>query len=247
MEERELAGGNASGIVVRKGNTVRKPATAATKVVRRYLQYLEARDLRVPRHFGLDSFGRQKLEFVDGVLAMDRPRLARAELGRVGQMVRELHDASAGFIWDAGDEFDSPIPAPGQELMCHNDLAPWNLVVGEADWVFIDWDAAAPSTRLWDLAYAAQSFAVNNPEAPPDAAAGDLQAFLRGYGPDDALRRELVPAMIERVAAMYQLLRSSHEAGIEPWGSMFSTGHGEHWAAVHRYLLEHRRLLNASD
>ncbi|WP_407645311.1 phosphotransferase [Brevibacterium pigmentatum] len=32
----------------------------------------------------------------------------------------------------------------------HGDLTPWNLLLGER-WVFIDWDSAAASARLWDL------------------------------------------------------------------------------------------------
>lgn len=245
MQEIELDGGNASGVVVRRGNTVRKAATAATEVVQRYLEHLQQRGLQVPQHFGLDDSGRQKLEYIEGSLAMDLPALSHAELERVGRMVRALHQASEDFHWEASDQFDSPITAPGQELMCHNDLAPWNLVIGER-WVFIDWDAAAPSTRMWDLAYAAQSFALNDPLAQPEQAAENLRAFLRGYQLEKPLHKELLPVMIERVGAMYELLRSSHQAGIEPWGSMYTRGHGAHWSAVRDYLTRHRTVLSSA-
>lgn len=245
MREIELEGGNASGVVVLSGGTVRKAATDSTFVVRRYLQYLQGQGLQVPRHFGLDERGRQKLEYIEGRLAIDGPALSHLELERVGRMVHKLHHASEGFVWNAGEQFESPITAPGKELMCHNDLAPWNLVVGER-WVFIDWDAAAPSTRLWDLAYAAQSFALNDPSVQPELAAENLRAFLRGYQPEEQLRGALMPAMIERVGAMYELLRSSHQRGVEPWGSMFTRGHGAHWSAVGDYLTRHRAVLGAA-
>ncbi|MHA7306423.1 BUD32 family EKC/KEOPS complex subunit [Arthrobacter sp. TMN-49] len=80
-------------------------------------------------------------------------------------------------------------------------MAPWNLLI-EDRWVFIDWDAAAPSTRLWDLAYATQTFTLNDASADPHVAARALAAFIDGYGTNDELRATLPVAMWQRQATL---------------------------------------------
>jgi hypothetical protein len=200
---------------------------------------------------GRDEHGRQVQEFVSGRLAMDAEPMTLPELRRVGSIVRAIHDASAGFVPDARAVWDSPIPAPGADLVCHNDLAPWNLIVG-ARWVFIDWDASAPSTRLWDLAYAAQAFTLNQVSQQPEEAAAGLAAFVAGYGASRAIRLKLPSVMGDRTAAMLELLSSSAAAGREPWGSMYVAGHGDHWAAATQYVRSnvevwHRALQATED
>ncbi|WP_205754704.1 hypothetical protein [Pseudarthrobacter sp. NamE5] len=93
-------------------------------------------------------------------------------------------------------------------------------------WVFIDWDAAGPSTRLWDLAYAAQSFGLLFDDEPVAEAALRLRAVVDGYGADTALRKALPEALIERTAAMHDLLETSHKTGFQPWADMYLNGHG---------------------
>lgn len=241
MEEIPLSGGNASDTVVRHGSTVRKPWTATTASTHDYLSFLANHGLDVPASYGQDSQGRQILEFIPGDLAMEAPPLSPAELQKVGRLVRSIHDASASYQAAPNALWPSLIPAPGAELICHNDLAPWNLVLGER-WVFIDWDAAAPSTRLWDLAYSAQAFTLNDASIEPHKAAQSLLAFLQGYGPDDDMRRQLPRFMWQRTDAMYTLLKNSHEQQLQPWGSMFTSGHGEHWATVNRYVRENESV-----
>ncbi len=239
--EEALSGGNASGAVVRIGDTVRKPWTASTASVTAYVRALRDAGIDAPEPRGRDEGGRQVIEFVPGELAIERGPMPPDDLHRVGMMVRAIHDASAAYVVPAGSVWQSAIAAPGAELVCHNDLAPWNLVQGER-WVFIDWDAAAPSTRLWDLAYAAQSFALNDTSVPPDDAARGLAALVDGYGAGTALRHGLPEAMVERTAAMHELLRRSHGTGAEPWSSMFVQGHGDHWRRVTAYVERHREI-----
>ncbi|WP_353828863.1 phosphotransferase [Agromyces sp. SYSU T0242] len=236
---RPLDGGNASGPVVRIGETVRKAWSDATPHVHAFLDAVRAAGVDAPAPRGRDEQGRQVLEFVPGRLAMDAVPLTRDDLHRVGAMVRAIHDASAPFVPEPDATWECAIPAPAGDLVCHNDLAPWNLVVGER-WVFIDWDAAAPSTRLWDLAYAAQAFTLGDVGRSPQDAGRDLAAFVDGYAADRSLREALPTAMAQRSAAMLELLRSGHESGEEPWGSMYVDGHGDHWAAVTRYVAAHR-------
>ncbi len=238
-QEVPLNGGNGDAPVSRVGLTVRKRWTAATPSVFDYMIAIRDAGVDVPAVLGRDEQGRQITEFVPGRLALDADPLTAAELNRVGAMVRAIHDASDTFRPAADAHWDVIIPAPGSELICHNDLAPWNLIIGER-WVFIDWDGAGPSTRLWDLAYAAQAFTLSDPAREPAAAAANLAAFVDGYNADDAQRNALAATMSRRAAAMHELLRSSHDGGREPWASMYRNGHGRHWADVKAYVQQHQ-------
>lgn len=249
-DEQILEGGNVSDGVVRIGSTVRKPWLKSTPSVFEFMSAVRGAGVDVPAVLGRDEQGRQVLEFVPGRLALEAGPLTPAQLHRVGSMVRSIHDASTAFVPSEDPSWTSAIPAPGDELICHNDLAPWNLIIGDR-WTFIDWDAAAPSTRLWDLAYAAQAFTLSDTRQAPGDAARGLAAFIDGYGADEALRRQLPETMHRRAAAMYHLLKSSHESGLDPWASMYRDGHGDHWRTATDFAGRHQDLwldaLLASD
>jgi hypothetical protein len=151
MTEHPLGGGNVAAGVVRVGDTVRKPAGFWTPAVDALLTHLRRAGFTgAPRPLGRDDQGRQVLEYVPGPTAMDQPQLDEAGLHRVGRLIRELHDRSAGFSPPPGSRWNVVIAPDRADLVCHHDLAPWNL--------FIDWDGAGPGSRLWDLAYAMKGF-----------------------------------------------------------------------------------------
>lgn len=235
QQEIPLAGGNATAGVVRVGSTVRKPWSDHSAGVLEYMRILRERGIDLPEPMGQDEQGRMMTEFVAGPLATDSVPLSDAKLAKVGAMVRAIHDASQGLEPDALGLGPALIPVAEPDLVCHGDLTPWNLVVGDR-WVFIDWDGAAVSTRAWDLAYSAQAFTLNDAAADPARAAEGLRAFVGGYGADAAVRTVLPELLHQRAWAMHDLLETSHRQGREPWGSMYTDSHGAHWRGIAQFL-----------
>ena len=115
MSEEVLAGGNASGTVMRLGETVRKSWSEATPSVTRFVRALRAAGVDVPEPRGRDEQGRQVVEFVPGTPAIERMPLDADELRRVGSMIREIHDASAPYAPEADAVWRTAIPAPAAE------------------------------------------------------------------------------------------------------------------------------------
>jgi Ser/Thr protein kinase RdoA (MazF antagonist) len=239
-DEEMLDGGNASGLVIRVGPTVRKPAGPQTPAVEALLSHLDnAGFTGSPRTLGRDKQGRHVLEYVPGQLADTLPPLDTDDLHRVGGLIRELHDKAAGFEPPPGARWDVVIPPDRRDLICHHDLAPWNLVLGADRWVFIDWDGAGPGSRLWDLAYAAKGFVPLVPDGDPAADAPRLRALADGYGLDAAQRGNLPALVAAHTRGMFDLLREASLTGSQPWARLDAAGHGEDWGQSAAYVEQH--------
>jgi Ser/Thr protein kinase RdoA (MazF antagonist) len=238
--EQLLTGGNVADAVVRVGSTVRKPAGPQTPAVDALLAHLHATGFTgAPRPLGRDAQDRQVLEFVPGRLAHDLPPLDGDQLHRVGQLIRDLHDASDGFEPPPDAAWRVVIPPDRDELICHHDLAPWNLVLGEDRWVFIDWDGAGPGSRLWDLAYACTGFVPFDSNGDPAADGPRLRALADGYGLTSTQRAALPPLIGAHTRGMFDLLRSSSVTGEQPWARLYAEGHGDYWGPAADYIDRH--------
>jgi hypothetical protein len=239
-----LSGGNMNSAVVRVGDTVRRPAGPWTPAVHALLTHLHGAGFDgAPRPLGLDDRGREVLTFVPGTVpwpAHFRLLDADSQLRRAARLIREFHDAVAGFTPPPGARWQVLTPADGEEIIAHHDLAPWNLVVGRSQWAFIDWDTAAPGTRLWDLAYAMHGFVPLS--AGPALARADAGRRLRliadAYDLAEADRAAVIPLLARRTRAMHDFLAREAARGSQPWARLWAEGHGDVWLADSRYIAE---------
>jgi hypothetical protein len=199
--------------VVRLGNTVRREAGPWTRSVQALLAHVRTGGIDwVPEPLGLDERGREVVGFLAGdVHGYPLPAWMwdDAILVAAARRLRAYHDATAGFA-RAGRVWRLPSHAP-DEVVCHNDFAPYNFVFRGRELVgVIDFDTASPGPRVWDLAYLAYRLvplaAPGNPDALPSSAderRRRLRRLCAAYGdvnPGDVLAA--VPARLDELAAL---------------------------------------------
>lgn len=229
------------------GPTVRKQATRSTPAIHALLTHLSNVGFTgAPRSFGIDDQGRHVLEYVPGRMADTRRPFTADELTRLGELVRDLHDAVSSFIPPADAVWTVAIPTDRDELISHHDLAPWNLVLDGDRWVIIDWDGAGPGARLWDLAHVAHGFLPLHPDGDPAEDGARLRALVDGYGLTAAQRPDLVQVAADQTRGMFSLLVDGARTGTEPWATLHAAGHSNHWGPVSEYIRRNRGVLRAA-
>jgi len=238
-DEELLVGGHMAP-VVKVGDTVRRTTGPWTPTIHALLRHLDGFD-GAPAVLGIDERGREIIEFVPGVVEWPQPiaLLTDDGLQRAAALLRRYHDAVADFVvpddavWqfpDMEDDVDG-VPELRDEprIVCHNDCAPWNLVIGDERWAFIDWDVAGPRPALWDVAYAVRGMILREDW-------GDYRRrtarFADAYG---LARRDVdrLPAVVvARIASSIDGMRRRAEAGVEPWATLWAGGHRDAWEAT---------------
>ena len=187
--EKPLEGGHMTE-VARLGDQVLREAGPWTPTIQRLLAHLSEQGLEwVPEPLGLDERGRETVRFIPGeVPNYPLPAYVWDErtLGDAGRMLRVLHDAAAGYA-DPEARWRQPVHEP-VETVCHNDVAPYNMVFREGRLVgLIDFDMASPGSRLWDFSYLAYRLA-------PLSAPGNVEAGPFGTAAQQERLRRLVDA-----------------------------------------------------
>jgi Ser/Thr protein kinase RdoA (MazF antagonist) len=201
----EVQLGGAPSHVRRRGGVVTRAAGPWTSSVHALLHHLQDSGLLVPEPFGVEA-DREVLRFLLGDVPSEPygdDVWSEESLVAAGTLLRRIHDATAGFVL-RGERWQLPAVEP-REVMCHNDLAPYNTVFRDGLPVgAIDWDTAAPGPRLRDIAYVAYRWvplqAPSHGNGPTDALerARRLRLLLTAYG-TDVTEREVVAAALDRV------------------------------------------------
>ena len=195
--------------VTRDGEAVVRAAAPWTASVHALLAHLRARGvIWVPEPLGPRPDGRAAVSWVAGeVPAYPMPAYVwePAVLDRAGAMLRELHDATEDFD-RSGRVWALPEREPA-EVICHNDFAPYNLAFRDGlPAGAIDFEAASPGPRAWDLAYLAYRLVPlahpDNPDLPPRPdAAVRLARLCTAYGAvDPGAVFALVPRRLRELA-----------------------------------------------
>ena len=191
-EEVPLPGGHMN-TVVRVGDTVRRTTGPWTPTIHALLRHIRANGFTLgPEPLGIDERGREILSFVAG----ETPHsplpdwlFSDAMLDAVGRMVRAYHEAVRGFVAPPDAVWQLPAHEP-VEVVCHNDIAPYNLVFdGERLTGVIDWDVASPGPRVWDSPTPRTASSRSRPRTTPTSrspARPSRSAASRGSAPPTA-------------------------------------------------------------
>jgi hypothetical protein len=201
-QEIPLLGGRLTPGIVRVGNTVRRPPKGNAAFVHDLLLWLEDQGFGFAPHFlGVDEQGRDILSYLEGhAWSGSGSSLSDDLLVQAASVIRRLHDVTA-----------SSRLAQGHEIVAHNELGPHNTIVHENRLVgLIDWDDAAPGTRLRDLANAVYNYVDVGHWANQSASiqARRIHLMCAAYGWDDP-----IAIVNDFEADLQQALRNHEQAG----------------------------------
>ncbi|WP_433166260.1 phosphotransferase [Kribbella sp. CA-247076] len=257
--ETQLLGGTANrGLVVRVGDTVRRPLRVSSTATHALLGHLERVGFAgAPKFLGVDSQEREVLSYVPGeTVTPPYPDWSMTDeaLDSVAHLLRRYHEAVADFSGD-GFEWAEPVPAEYVTgLVSHNDPNLDNVVFRDGVAVaLIDFDLAGPGSALWDVATAVRLWAPLRPDADiADVRRGRtltrLRRFADAYGLSDADRLRLVDATASNHVWCMDYVRRGAETG-HPWfhqrwttGEAALTTRTNHWFKTHAETLHHALL-----
>lgn len=244
--ETRLLGGTANrGLVVRVGDTVRRPLRPSSPAVHALLDHLKRVGFdAVPAFLGVDDQGREVLTYVPGeTVTAPYPAWSMTDsaLESVAHLLRRYHEAVADFD-PSGHPWAEPVPTEYDEgLISHNDPNLDNIVFRDGVAVaLIDFDLAGPGSALWDVAAAVRLWAPLRPDADiHDARQGHsltrLRRFADAYGLTGTDRDRLIDAAAANHIWCMDYVRRGAESG-HPWfhqrwttGESALTNRTNHW------------------
>jgi Ser/Thr protein kinase RdoA (MazF antagonist) len=152
------------------------------------------------------------LTFIDGEVPSDLAFHDDESLRRAASLIRRFHDISAELL-------AAPAAAVGLEVICHNDLSPCNFVFRrDSPIAMIDFDSAAPGSRVHDLGYAVWLWLdLGSPEIPATDQRRRLAIFLEAYELADPA--PILEAMLERQAILIAEGERLGNADIVRWAT----------------------------
>lgn len=244
---------------IRRGSVVERRTGPWSPNVHALLRHFEQVGFsQAPRVVGVNG-DRETLTYVDGeagVYPLAAAQRSDDALIEVAHTMRAMHDASAGFVAPDPTTWQSRVSVPDAiDCIGHNDVGPYNVVFdGSRVVALIDWDFAGPSSRAWDLCYAAHRFVPLSAPRSTRAFGWDplpdqpsrLRAFAAAYDMDIP-----VPYLVDLVIVRLSSIAANIEHEIQRGNPAFDRHRDERHCDGYRedmqYILDNRtRLISAT-
>ncbi len=246
---------SAANSVSRKGAVVYRPSGPWTPAIQALLQHLEKAGFTAAPHVvepGTDSAGREMVSYIEGEFIFPGPWNDTAII-EVGQMVRQLHQATASFqpptvaVWKPW--FLRELGGPDR-IIGHGDIAPWNTVTrGGHPIGLIDWEYAGPVDPLAELARMAWLFPQLHDDdvgervglPSPSVRAGQLRLLVEAYGLSATRRQGMFERILEVAVCETAAEAIDGHVTLESQGPLWGIAwraRAAAWMLRHRVMLE---------
>ncbi|SDN65591.1 aminoglycoside phosphotransferase family protein [Alkalicoccus daliensis] len=254
-KEELLAGGNVSQ-VYKSGKTVRRKLHPNSDKIHELLAHLEKKKFHyAPKFLGIDDKEREVLTFIEGEAGnypLKDYMWSDKALTKIAEMLRYYHNAVRDFTFS--DDWKPMDNTPGPfEIICHNDFAIYNMIFREEFPVgIIDFDAAAPGPKVWDLAYCLYTcvplsrFHFNEAgikvyyDASRDAAKRKqrIKLFFAAYG-EPSLKAKGLETVVQRLKGLCMYMERKSQEGDSAFRKMIEEGHYEHYQKDIEFIQQH--------
>jgi len=233
----EYLDGGREESIKRTGKKVHRPAQKWTPTVHKFLKSLRENGFySAPIPFEINTSNEEVVSYIEGdVYNEELPASLQTDktLLSIAKMMKSFHTSSIPFL----DKIDGTepwmlTPRTPVEVMCHGDIAPYNVVMkGKSASGIIDFDTIHPGPRIWDIAYTVYRWvplmAPENPESygNKDEQLKRLSLFLVEYGELTDDEKTVLEVVIERLKYNVQFMEDQANAGDLNFQQNLEDGH----------------------